>query len=465
MTRNLVSRRIFIGLAAGATGAMGLILAACGGQTGGGAAAPTTAPAAGGAAAAATTAPAAAAGAATAAPVAAAGKAGAQVNWLVRTTPAENNGQDKVYEPAIKAKYPDLKINRIIVPQTEYIPKINTMAAAKESLEIWGFGGNYFDYWARGLTTQLDQYITADKWDVDNYFQQGLMNIFKVHGHYNGLSQLTTYGQCVIYNKDLLDAASLTPPPVDWTDKSWTYDKLLTMAHKLTKNYGTPDGQYGVYLDQDNMTDLAWIAGVDNFLPEHYQNGIAPKTNFNNQGNIDAHQMRHDWIYKEKVMPDPSMAQGLQQLVDVFHTGKVAMYMTGGWLYWNSSDVTNNKFGFAAMPTLKTNKDHNYDDFWIMGHWSTNKDNAWKVMRVLTDAQVASDYSVLSGTPPTPRAALPAWLKKIADHTGQSIDDLTKVTTGAIDPSHSQESEDHLFIQYPKISDAYTNEILSLIHI
>ena len=164
MTRTTVTRRTFMVWSVGAPSALGLLLAACGG---GGAtpAAPTTA--------------APAAGAATAAPAPAAGKAGSSVNWLVRTTVAENNGQQSVYEPAIKAKYPDLKINRIIVPQTEYIPKINTMAAAKESLEIWGFGGNYFDYWARGLTEPLDPYITADKWDVDSYFQQGLMDIFK----------------------------------------------------------------------------------------------------------------------------------------------------------------------------------------------------------------------------------------------------------------------------------------------
>jgi multiple sugar transport system substrate-binding protein len=443
-----ISRRSFItAMSAAALGTMGLTLAACGGATTTPAApttagaAPTTAPAAG-----------------NAAPTTAPEKAGAAANWLVRSDPAENNGQERVFEPAIKAKYPDLKLNRIVVPSPEYIVKINTMGAAKESLEVFGFGQNYYDFWARRLVEPIDQFITADKWDVDNYFQPGLMDIFKVHGKHYGLSQLTTFGQCIAYNKDLLDQAGLKPPPADWNDKSWTYDALLDMAKKLTKNYGKPDGQYGVNLDQDNMTDLAWIEGMDNFLPEHYQNAIAPKTTFNNPGNITGHQRRHDWIYKEKAMPDPALTQGLNQLGNPFKSSKVAMNITGGWQYWNTADLTAFKYGFAALPYAKTNKDHNYDDFWEMGSWSSNKETAWKVMRVLTDVPVVNDYSALSHTPPTPRASLDPWLQGIAKATGMSIDDLKKVTTGAIDPSHSQESADHLFLQHPKIHDTYDQD-------
>ena len=46
--------------------------------------------------------------------------------------------------------------------------------------------------------------------------------------------------------------------------------------------------------------------------------------------------------------------------------------------------------------------------------------------------------------------------------SGQSVADLTKVTTGAIVKSRSQESPDHLFLQYPKISTTYDNESAAL---
>ena len=59
-------------------------------------------------------------------------------------------------------------------------------------------------------------------------------------------------------------------------------------------------------------------------------------------------------------------------------------------------------------------------------------------MRVLTGVQETSDYARVSGTPPTPKQSLSAWLEGITKVTGQSIADLTKVTTGAIVKSHSQ---------------------------
>ncbi len=465
MATNFVSRRKFIGTASvGAVGAMGLLLAACGGGAATPAAAPTTAagaaaPAGGAAAAKPTTAPATGA----AAPAGAQQKASNAVNWLVRTTPEENDGQEKVFEPAIKAKYPELKINRIVVPGKEYIPKINTMAAAKESLEIWGFGGNYFDYYVRGLSEPLDQYITTDKWDVDNYFLPGLADIYKAKGKHYGLPQLTCYGSNLVYNKNMLDEAGLKPPPVDWEDTSWNMDKVIEYGTKMTKNYGKPDGQYGFsWALWDRMTSTAYLYGEDAFTKEHYENYIAQKTNFSTPGNIAGHQLRHDMIYKHKIHPDPATDQGLNQVANPFLTGKIAMVADGGWQYWSTSTIKDFKYGFAAVPGVKANKTINFDDFWIMGKWSTNKENAWKVMRVLTDVKPATDYSLLSGTPPTPRESTEAWLKKVSDRTGQSVDDLRKVTSGAIDKKRSQESPDHLFVQHPKIDDVYTNEMAPL---
>jgi len=72
----------------------------------------------------------------------------------------ENKGQEEIFEPALKKA--GITVNRIVIPSKDYIPKINTLAAAKESLEIWGFGGNYMDYWARGLScNQSDFFLRA----------------------------------------------------------------------------------------------------------------------------------------------------------------------------------------------------------------------------------------------------------------------------------------------------------------
>src|SRR5581483_8350744 len=144
MPRTYLSRRGFI--AGIGVGLAGVALAACGGGQAP-AAQPTTAPPQSqaptqAAAPTATSAPAAAAGSAatpTAAPASQAAPSGGktvsgEVTWLVRTTVEENNGQAQVFEPLIKQQLPNVKINRVIIPQDQYIPKINSMAAANDSL-------------------------------------------------------------------------------------------------------------------------------------------------------------------------------------------------------------------------------------------------------------------------------------------------------------------------------------------
>jgi multiple sugar transport system substrate-binding protein len=338
------------------------------------------------------------------------------------------------------------------------------MAAAQQSLEVWGFGGNYYDYWARKMPQSLDSYISGDKWDLKSYFLPGLPEIYNIHGHQYGLPQLTCYGCNVVYNKNLFDAAGLPYPPMDYNDKSWTIDKMLEYAQKMTKNPGAPDAQYGclVVIGQ-LMNSLAYLFGGDSWVPEHYTNFIAQKTNFNSPEVIAGHQWRQDLIYKQKVHPDPSALQGTSQFTTPFKTGKIAMVLDGGWQYWTISDITDFKFGYAAIPySAKTDKNTIYDDFWIMGRWAKNKDGAWQVMRVLTSVDAATKYSVQSGTPPTPRDATDPWAKKVADRVGEPLEKVKTLLSTSIEKGRIQESPDHLFLQYPKISTTYDNESAAL---
>jgi multiple sugar transport system substrate-binding protein len=497
MSRFNLTRRTFIaGLGVGVAGAA---LAACGG----GAATPTTAPAAPAAAAAPTNTPAAAAPAAAAptntpaaaaaaaaptattaaAPAAAAptattaaagaaapaagltvnSKASGDVTWLVRTNPEENNGQATVFEPLIKQYLPNLNFTRIVVPADQYIPKINSMAAANESLELWGFGGNYYDYWARNMPQSLDSYIKGDNWDLANYFLPGLPAVYNIHGHQYGLPQLTCYASNMAYNKDLFDAAGVKHPPMDYNDKSWNMDAMLAGAHKLTKDWGTPNAVYGVSMELwDRMTSLSYLWGGDSWLPEHYTNFIAQKTNFMSDANVQGHQYRQDLIYKEKVHPDPSVLSGSAQAVNPFKSSKIGMWIDGGWQFWTTSDITEFKVGMAPVPWQKTNKSIIFDDFWIMGRWAANKDGAWALMRLLTSVEATTKYSTLSGTPPTPRESTDPWAKKVAERIGESLADVQKLLSSGLEQGRVQESPDHLFLQHPKIDDTYNNSIAAL---
>lgn len=379
-----------------------------------------------------------------------------KVTWLVRSTPAENKGQEEVFEPMIKKELPNIQLERVIVPGAQYIPKINSMAAANESLEIWGFGGNYYDYWVRGLTQELSSYIQADNWDIANYFLPGLMDKYKIGGKNWGIAQLTCFGSIMVYNKTAFDKAGLKAPSPSWDDETWNIAQFLDYSQKLTTNYGKPDGFYGALVSLwPNQYTLPYLWGVDSFLPTHYTDFIAEKTALNQQGVIDAFQWRQDLIYKHKVHPDPGINTALTQIGNPFQTGRVGMNLDGGWVFWTSSAIKDFKVGYAPLPMSKTRKNVTFNDFWIMGKWSANKDAAWQTLRLLSSVEGTKGYSVNSGTPPTVRASLDTWLESVSKFTGMSVEDLRLVTVGGIDKGRAQESPDHLFVQHPKIQDSF----------
>lgn len=385
-------------------------------------------------------------------------KAKGSLTWLVRSSLAENEGQKTVFLPAAKALLPETKIEYIVIPGADYIPKIYTMAAGGAPPDVWGFGGNYFDYWAKGLPEPLDQYINADKWDVDNYFLPGLMNIYKVKGKHYGLSQLTTFGNLGFYNKDLFEQAGVKPPPIDWADTTWNVESMLDAAHKLTKKAGQPDAVYGVDWGVSEPPNLAYLWSDDAWMPEHYTNFIAPASQLDHPGVIDAYQFRQDLLFKEHVMATGADNKAIGSLPKgLFWNQRVAMSFSGGWNFWNYNQITSFRVGVCAVPGKTSNKVTDYDDFWIMARESKVKETAWAFMRMLTNADIAADYGLLTGTPVTPRSAYDKWLPQQATKYKMTVEDLKTVTLGAIEPKRSQESTDHLFLEYPTIIKAFND--------
>jgi len=83
-------------------------------------------------------------------------------------------------------------------------------------------------------------------------------------------------------------------------------------------------------------------------------------------------------------------------------------------------------------------------------------------MRVLTSVEATTKYSVQSGTPPTPRESTDAWAKKVAERINEPLDKVKVLLSSGLEAGRTQESPDHLFLQHPKISDTYDNQMAAL---
>jgi multiple sugar transport system substrate-binding protein len=384
-----------------------------------------------------------------------------KVVFYTRGGDVETRGQQEILIPTFKQAAPNVTVEHAIFaaagPDETYITKLYAMWSAGEPPDVWGFGGNYFTYWARGLCADLLPLINRDKFDLGQ-FHKGLPDMFRIKGKQYGLPQLTTFGTLLFYNKNLFDEAAIKPPPVDWEDRSWTMDAALEIARKLVKSPGEPTAVYGLNFGPWMPHTGAWFFGGDAFLPEHYKDSIAPATKLDSAESLAVHQFAQDLRWKQRYAMRAGDASVSQPGKGAFTSGRLAMDLNGGWNFWGYGGVqTDFRWAAAALPVKASNKNPNYNDFWIMAKQSKNVEATWAFMKHLTSAEVQARYSDFTGTPPTNRGALDAWFKKNERIMPRS--DLEKVTQGAIDPKRSIESPDHTFLDFTRLDQLYNREI------
>ncbi|MBB3127028.1 ABC-type glycerol-3-phosphate transport system substrate-binding protein [Paenibacillus rhizosphaerae] len=120
-------------------------------------------------------------------------------------------------------------------------------------------------------------------------FVDGVFDLYKVDGKYNSVTQVTSFGLTMVYNKDLFKNAGLPDLPTDWNDPSWTWDKMVEYAKKLTSNYGKGiNAQYGIASVTDNPHTLSFLFGGNPYLPETYTTSFAESSNLDDPKVISA---------------------------------------------------------------------------------------------------------------------------------------------------------------------------------
>jgi len=204
--------------------------------------------------------------------------------------------------------------------------------------------------------------------------------MYNIEGHQYGLPMLSV-GSYVYYNADLFDAAGVPYPPTDWDDTSWAWEAMVAKAVTLTQDYGDRDtGQYGV-LTHAQMEGPGLIFGQHLFLEGAYDTGLAEEAYFEHPTVIQAFQARHDLMYTDQVMPDSEIVEALSELGGAFESGRLAMYLTGGWGYWNCKWLED-EFCWRVAPVPYGTPTHTgpraivYADPWVITNRTDHLDEA-----------------------------------------------------------------------------------------
>ncbi|MGI8856019.1 MAG: ABC transporter substrate-binding protein [Thermomicrobiales bacterium] len=318
-----LSRRNFLLGAAGAAGTA--ILAACGGSaTSTPAPAATTAAttAAGAATTAATKAPAAttAAGAATTAPAATTGSTTAAnatpnvaptgavtINWFAsRDTTGYGPKQVAAFNAANKTI--QISYQEQGATTQDLHDKFVTVATAKDpSADIVSMDVPYVpEFAAAGWTIALDDALAGGE---RAKFYQGTLDGATYNSKVYAIPWFNN-GPGLFYRKDLLAKAGLQPPK--------TYDELLAACQKLQTPQlagfiqQMPQSEGGII----NWMEYLWGYGGD--LVDDKLNVVVDK----GTAGVDSMQKLKDFIYKDKIMPESTLALKLgQDAVNIFATG------------------------------------------------------------------------------------------------------------------------------------------------
>ncbi len=360
--------------------------------------------------------------------------------------------------------HPKIEVKAIVVPYDEYDPKLFSMWAAGTPPDIFWCAAEsgYVDHAIRDMNFTLNTFIERDKKSINlNDFYSAAIEGATFRGDIKGLPFAQAY-TAVFYNATLFDNAGIKYPATNWIDKSWTWDKMVEIAKKLTKDING-DGridQYGL-LDTRDLFEIAWAWGGDMFDADVYK-GYPPKKlaldktkNYN--ALLKALQERADLLYKHKVSPTPATLQVIEQMGSPLKTGKVGMVISGDWAIWGAMPK-NYKWGIAAVPYSVPNikKVCLYTDPLEIARTSKYINEAWEFVKYLASPSAQKFLIEKTSRISSRRSLRKDYIEKISSFLVNSKRELEEVLDGAF--RYCQEDAEHTVFGFYQLQSVWTSE-------
>jgi ABC-type glycerol-3-phosphate transport system substrate-binding protein len=285
---------------------------------------------------------------------------------------------DSIAIPKFNEKYPNIKIEHLGIPESDYSTKLDTAIAAKDVPDI-ALQSYTYKLWKAGHVKTLDEYMARDGINVDSFFP-----IFKSWAMLDGktyVMPVNTYIWAMMYNKDLFAAAGLK----ELTSGSViTFDDWLTYARAINKpSEKIEERVFGSVIFTPN-----WNA-MNNYMSEPYVLGPDAKNCKDNAATADWIQTWTDLAtaYKEDLTVDSAGALiGQTSASDLFKQGKLGMiYATYGDALGMQKGGIN--VGLTGQPVVTPGWQGNVGS-WMDGYGimsaSKHPDEAWEFIKFMT---------------------------------------------------------------------------------
>ncbi|MEJ8548313.1 ABC transporter substrate-binding protein [Brevibacillus borstelensis] len=297
--------------------------------------------------------------------------------------------------------YPNIEVKIELTPHKQYFTKMDAAATGDSLPDVfWMNGPNIVKYASNGMLLPLDDKITADGVDMNNY-PKALVDLYTVDGvRYGFPKDYDTIG--LWYNKKLFDEAKVAYP-----DETWDWTKLREAAKKLT------DPQKGVY----GIAARPW--GQENFYNTIVQSGgyviseDKKTAGFDKPETIEGIKFWVDLI-NEKVSPTVAQMEETDAS-QLFESGKLAMLYDGAWMasQFAQNEYTKDKVDVAVLPKGKeaTSVIHGLAN--VIAANTKHPNEAWTFVKYLGSKEAAEIQAKAGAAIPAFNGTQELWVKSI----------------------------------------------------
>jgi len=311
---------------------------------------------------------------------------------VVLAEPGDNPGDialRRQLAAAFMKLHPNVKVQVLIVPATNYDQKVQTMIAGGKPPDIFGSGDVQIpNIAAKNFAIDLRPYIDRDKYPVDDFYPQ-VIDGLTYGGKLLGLTD-NWDTQVMYYNATLFQTADVAVPTGDWKWADFTAAaQKLTSGSGTSKTYGAVyDNWFAPYFDQ------MWANGGDPY-PDN-----GKTCGYDSPAAVGAFEQIID-LYRSGVSPSPSQFsdQGAEQL---FLSGRVAMMIgSGRWAAYDFRDVKKFQWKVAPIPKGSTGRANFFHlSMFAIARTSKNPEAAWEFLKyMVSEAGINQGLAAAQGIP------------------------------------------------------------------
>lgn len=290
------------------------------------------------------------------------------ITWAFWGSPEEAASHKAVGEAFMQA-HPEIQLEYYNEPWGDYFTKVETLWASGDSaaipdvLFLWPTP----KYAAQGVLENLDSYIEASGYNLDDYWP-ALLESASYDGSVYGFPRDISV-EALYYNKDMFDQAGIPYP-----DETWTWDDLLSAAEQLTvKDASGKTERYGLGMEAGKWQ--LWVGQNGGTILDDMRN--PSQCTLNDPAAAEAIQFFADLINNGYAMRDADLSQAGGD-AGVFSSGQAAMIIQ------NSSRVSafnaaglNYDVAVVPIPEGGQRSASAGGAAWVMSAASDNKDAAW----------------------------------------------------------------------------------------